>query len=169
LIGLGTAMTLAFLALRFSNAYGDANHWAAQKSPLFTVFSFIHCVKYPPSLCYLLMTLGPAMLALAALDLGTPRWLRPLLVFGRVPLFYYLLHLPLLHGMAVIANRVYHGRAEWLYGVQPPGPESAWGERGFGLLAVYAFWLLAVALLYPVCNWFAELKRRSRAAWLTYL
>jgi uncharacterized membrane protein len=171
LVILGLCLIAEFIFIRATNAYGNPVPWKPQaRGPIFTFLSFLDCWKYPPSLCYLLMTLGPALLALAFFDRGTPRLLRPLLVFGRVPLFYYLVHLPLIHGMAVIANYIHHGRADWLYGMQPAGaPEPAWGERGFGLLAVYAFWLLAVALLYPACKWFAELKRRSRAKWLTYL
>ncbi len=170
LLRLGLGLTLAFVVVRSTNFYGNPTPWQPQVTGLFTLFSFLDCHKYPPSLSYLLMTLGPALIALALFDRGTPRVLRPLLVFGRVPLFYYLLHLPLIHGLAVVANSLYHGRADWLYGTQPAGAlEPAWGGRGFGLLAVYAFWLLAITLLYPACKWFAELKRRSRAKWLTYL
>ncbi|MEY2410148.1 MAG: hypothetical protein QOF48_2818 [Verrucomicrobiota bacterium] len=170
LLILGLAITLAFVLVRFTNVYGNPTPWHPQRTGLFSVFSFIDCHKYPPSLCYLLMTLGPALMLLAWFERGTPRLLRPLLVFGRVPLFYYLLHLPLIHGMAVEANLIYHGRANWLYGSQPSNaPEAGWGERGFGLLAVYGFWLVAVAILYPACKWFANLKRRSRAVWLSYL
>ena len=169
LVRLGLGLTLAFVLVRFGNFYGNPTPWQPQPTAGFTIFSFLDCHKYPPSLCYLLMTLGPALLVLACFDRGTPRVLKPLLVFGRVPLFYYLLHLPLIHGMAVAANFVHHGRADWLYGTQPDGAgEPVWGTRGFGLLAVYVFWILAVLLLYPACKWFAELKRSSRAKWLSY-
>jgi hypothetical protein len=131
-----------------------------------TVMAFLDCHKYPPSLCYLLMTLGPAMLILALLDGPAPRWLTPFLVFGRVPLFYYLLHLPLLHGMAVGLSLIVYGRANWLYGANPP---EAPADAGFGLVVTYLAWFLGVLLLYPLCRWFADLKRRRREAWLSYL
>lgn len=165
LVGLGSALTIAFFLLRASNLYGDPKPWTAQATWTHTVMSFLDCHKYPPSLCYLLMTLGPALLALAAFDRGTPRWLRPVLVFGRVPLFYYLLHLPLLRGLAVLVYLIQYGRADWLYGLNPaPAPSGT----GFGLAGVYLAWMVAVALLYPVCRWFAALKRRRRDAWLSY-
>jgi hypothetical protein len=106
------------------------------------------------------------MIVLAVFDRGTPGWLRPILVFGRVPLFYYLLHLPLIHGLAVIVNLLRFGRADWLYGNSPAKPP---GQAGFDLPLVYLTWLAVVLLLYPACKWFAELKRRRRDAWLSYL
>lgn len=112
------------------------------------------------------MTLGPALLLLGWLDRGTPAWAKPLLVFGRVPMFFYLLHLPLLHGLAVLAHLAHSGRADWLYGAHPAEPPPG---AGFGLAGVYLAWLVAVAILFPACTWFAELKRRNRSAWLSYL
>lgn len=163
---LGTALILGFLLVRGLNGYGDPKPWSTQDSVLKTVGSFLDCRKYPPSLSYLLMTLGPALLVLAVLDGGVPRWLRPALVFGRVPLFYYLLHLPLIHLLAVATNLIRFGRADWLYGVAPGTPPP---EAGFDLPWVYLVWLVVVLLLYPACRGFAELKLRSRAKWLSYL
>src|SRR5947207_1145993 len=99
IFGLGVGLILLFILIRGINGYGDPNPWSRQKNGLFTLFSFLNCHKYPPSLAYLLMTLGPALVVLALLERGTPRWLGPILVFGRVPLFYYLIHLPLIHGL----------------------------------------------------------------------
>jgi len=167
----GALLTLGFVLLRVSNVYGDPGNWSAQKNDLFTLFSFVHCQKYPPSLLYLLMTLGPGLMLLAVLDRRIPMWLQPVVTFGRVPLFYYLLHLPLIHALAVLVNYGRFGRAEWLFGwplvssPQPPPPDG----RGFGLLIVYAVWILVVLMLYPVCRWFADLKRRRREVWLSYL
>jgi hypothetical protein len=83
-----------------------------------------------------------------------------------VPLFYYLLHLPLLHGLAVIANLFRFARADWLYGSAPVKPPP---EAGFTLLTVYLVWIAAVIMLYPACKWFADLKRRRQERWLSYL
>jgi uncharacterized membrane protein len=166
LLGLGSGMTLAFVLLRWSNLYGNPKAWSPQASAMLTLLSFLDCHKYPPSLCYLLMTLGPALIVLALLDRPTPVLLKPILVFGRVPLFYYLVHLPLIHGLAVIVNLVCFGRAGWLYG---PATDKAPPEFGFSLPLVYLIWIAIVLMLYPACKWFADLKRRRQEAWLSYL
>jgi uncharacterized membrane protein len=168
---LGAALTLLFVVLRWSNLYGNPKPWVEQRNALLTVFSFIDCHKYPPSLLYVLMTLGPALILLALLDRGTPRILQPALVFGRVPLFFYLLHLPLIHLLALLTALVRYGRAEWLFG-SPFGATDQFAipaDNGFGLPIVYLVWLLVVLMLYPACKWFAGLKRRRRDAWLSYL
>lgn len=154
LIG-GSSLSVLFIVLRATNLYGDPVPWEPQKNFLFTILSFLDCCKYPPSLCYLLMTLGPALLVLAMFDRGTPKWLRPLLVFGRVPLFFYLIHLPLIHVLLFLANTVGAG----IFSAAP----------GAGLAGVYLFWIMAVALLFPVCRWFAGYKQRHRSVWLSYL
>ena len=172
LFGLGATLTLLFILLRAINIYGDPRPWSGQKNSLFTLFSFINCHKYPPSLLYLLMTLGPALLVLAALDRGMFRWLKPLLVFGRVPLFYYLLHLPLIHGLAVLASYWAYGRADWWFANPPEGPDAPIlrpADYGYGLPVVYLVWIGVVLVLYPVCRWFAGVKRRRRDPWLSYL
>ena len=166
LLGLGITMTLLFVLIRASKLYGDPTPWSAQKNAVFTIFSFIHCQKYPPSLCYLLMTLGPALMVLSLLDRGTPSFLKPVLVFGRVPLFYYLLPLPLIHGLAVLARN-------WNGFTPAAGPAAApnslLSNRGFDLPIVYLAWVAALLMLYPACKWFAEVKRRRRDTWLSYL
>ncbi len=164
MLALGVGMTLLFVGLRWSNLYGNPIPWSPQKNWLFTIFSFIDCHKYPPSLLYLLMTLGPAFIVLSILDRGTPRWLRPFLVFGRVPLFYYLLHLPLIHSLAVVVAWLRFGRADWLF-----GSNTAPADNGFGLPIVYLVWIGLVLVLYPVCRWFVNVKYRRKDAWLSYL
>jgi uncharacterized membrane protein len=169
---LGASLTASFVLLRVLNVYGDPGPWSWQRNGLFTLFSFLNCHKYPPSLLYLLMTLGPALLVLAALDGGTPRWLKPVLVFGRVPLFYYLLHLPLIHALAVLASYLHYGRADWWFANPPESPDAPSlrpSDYGYALPIVYLVWLGVVLALYPICRWFAELKRRRREPWLSYL
>ena len=170
MLGLGLALTVLFVILRWTNLYGNPFPWSAQTRPLYTFFSFIDCQKYPPSLLYVLMTLGPALIALSFLDRGTPKMLRPLLIFGRVPLFYYLLHLPLIHGLAVLVALIRYGRADWLFKSPfstPPGQVPP--DNGFSLSVVYLIWIGLVLALYPICRWFAEFKRRRRSPWLSYL
>ena len=191
LFRVGINMTVVFFLLRFSNLYGDAKHWSSQDTGFRTLLSMLDCTKYPPSLCYLLMTLGPAAIVLALLDrlVGTPSppapggegqggegrpasgyampiLLNPILVFGRAPLFYYLIHLPLIHGLSVALSFLHFNRADWLYGATPAKPPP---DAGFDLWVVYLAWISVVVLLYPACQWFADLKRRRHDAWLSYL
>jgi uncharacterized membrane protein len=168
LFRLGAVLTLSFVILRAVNVYGDPSRWAVQKNWWFTIFSFLNCSKYPPSLLFLLMTLGPALMALAWLDQSSGRWRQPFLIIGRVPMFYYLLHLPLIHLMAVIFSWIRYGHpVEALYGNPPrPAPPS---DYGYNLPIVYLVWIGIVVLLYPACRWFADLKKRRKDAWLSYL
>ncbi len=97
MLGLGSALTVAFIVVRALNSYGDPAPWSVQKSSLFTVLSFLNCTKYPGSLDFLLMTLGPSLLVLAYLDGQVFKTTNPLIVFGRVPLFYFMLHFFAIH------------------------------------------------------------------------
>jgi uncharacterized membrane protein len=115
LVRVGLALTAGFFVLRAINIYGDPNRWSVQKSAAFTLLSFLNTVKYPPSLLFLLMTLGPAMLALAALDGRSPRVLRPALIIGKVPLFYYILHIPLIHLIALAICYARYGHVYWVF------------------------------------------------------
>jgi len=162
---LGVGLTLAFVALRFTNLYGDAKPWTSQpRGALYTALSFLDCTKYPPSLCYLLMTIGPGLVFLALFDRGVPRALQPILVFGRVPFFYYLLHIPLLHGLAYLMHWLRHGQGNFSAFSSVKVPADA----GVSLALTYVAWFLVVASLYPLCVWFAGLKRRRSDAWLSY-
>lgn len=171
LLRLGAALTVAFVVLRALNDYGDPVPWSAQASPAFTALSFLNLNKYPPSLLFLLMTLGPGMFLLRAVDGNTPGWLRPALVFGKVPLFFFVLHLTLIHLLAVVACLVRFGAVHWMFEspsldhfpiTQPPGWPS-------GLPVVYLVWVVVVVALYPACRWFADVKRRRTDWWLSYL
>jgi uncharacterized membrane protein len=167
---LGIGLTAAFVVLRSINIYGDPVRWTTQKSAIFTVLSFLNTNKYPPSLLFLLMTLGPAMLFLCAVDGRTPRWLQPALVFGKVPMFYYLLHIPLIHLLAVIACYARYGQMHWMFESPSPDrfpitPPPGWG---FSLPIVYLVWVVVVTALYPLCRWFADLKQRRSDFWLSY-
>jgi uncharacterized membrane protein len=165
------ALAAAFLVLRGLNVYGDPVPWAMQPSTGLTIVSFLNANKYPPSLLFLLMTLGPALLILKLLDGRVPRVLQPALVFGRVPLFYFVLHLAVIHLLAVIVCYVQYGSAHWMFESPNLGsyPFTAPPGWGFSLPIVYLLWMLVVVLLYPVCRWFASIKRRRTDAWLSYL
>ena len=161
----GAALSLLFVALRWTNAYGDPRPWMPQKNALFTVMSFVNCEKYPPSLLYLLMTLGPSIALLAWLERPARTAASKAVVYGRVPFFYYVIHIPLLHAMAVAAFLFTYGGAALKDGPGHPPPP----DFGYGLPAVYLAWAAGVAILYVPCRWFAELKARRRDPWLSYL
>ncbi len=131
---------------------------------LYTVMSFMNTTKYPPSLAFLLMTLGPALLLLAAFDRPLGLWAQPLIVFGRVPLFFYVLHLPLI--VACAASVYWYGRsAEW-YGTLEQTQQVG---LGLSLGAAYLWWLAVVFVLYLPCWWYAGVKARPRSSLLSYL
>ncbi len=168
LLYLGLGLTLLFVIIRATNLYGDPRPWEPQGNWLWTFFSFINCQKYPPSLLYLLMTLGPAIASLAFLErvnLKPSRLAQPFVVFGRVPLFYYILHLYLIHALAVAFAIIKYGPqlAEAFKIGRPPA------DYGYNLWVVYLVWLGVVVALYPVCRWLAGVKRRRRDAWLSYI
>lgn len=171
LLRAGLAVTAAFVVLRAINRYGDPVPWTAQKTATLTVLAFLNTSKYPPSLLYLLMTLGPALMLLSVMDRGTPPALRPALVFGRVPLFYYLVHLPLIHLLAVLTSLTRYGQAHWFFESPDPmhWPFTRPPDWGFSLPIVYAIWVLVVVMMYPLCRWFAGVKRRRNDPWLSYL
>jgi hypothetical protein len=172
LLLLGSALTIGFVTLRLANSYGDPHAWEAQRSPMFTLLSFINATKYPPSLDYLLMTLGPALITLGLLDSVSVGARNPLLVFGRVPLFYYIIHWYVLHFVALVMAWVRYGRFDFMFGLPPSGlpfPTGYPADYGYNLSVVYIVWIAIVAGLYPVCLWFAGVKGRRRSVWLSYL
>jgi uncharacterized membrane protein len=171
LLRLGIVLTIGFVILRAINIYGDPFRWATQRTPTYTVLSFLNTTKYPPSLLFLLMTLGPALLLLWAVDTHTPRILRPALIIGKVPMFYYLLHFALLHLLAIIICYARYGHIHWMFEspdlahypiTQPPG----WGLT---LPLVYLIWAFVVLAMYPLCRWYAAVKQRSNNPLLSYL
>ncbi|MFL5550701.1 MAG: DUF1624 domain-containing protein [Gemmatimonadaceae bacterium] len=171
LLRLGIALTVAFIAIRAVNKYGDPSRWVQQAASTFTVLSFLNTTKYPPSLLFLLMTLGPAMIFLWAVDRGTPRVARPALIIGKVPMFYYLLHFALIHVVAVIICYARYRSAHWMFespdlGHYPFTPPPGWG---YSLPVVYLVWAAVVIMMYPLCRWYAAVKARRSESWLSYL
>ena len=172
LLRTGLALTLAFVILRLLNVYGDPQPWSAQSTWALTVMSFLRTTKYPPSLEFLLMTLGPAMLLWAALDRVRMSRNNPLIVFGRVPLFYFVVHLFVIHFLTIPFALVRYGTAAFLANPMPSmGGSSGAYPAGFGytLPTVYAVWLLVVVLMYVPCLYFSQLKERRHEWWLRYL
>ena len=172
LLRLGAAGTIAFVVIRAINIYGDPFPWEHQPSMLFTVLSFLNTTKYPPSCDFLLMTLGPALIALALLEGSRFSPDNPLIVFGRVPFFYYVLHMALAHLIMIGMNFVRYGCAPFLLMAPPSmGGDAKLFPPNFGypLWTVYVVWIVVLLLLYPLCRWFARLKQRRHDWWLSYL
>jgi uncharacterized membrane protein len=170
---LGLGIILFFIALRATNLYGDALHWSKQKSGIFTVLSFVDTVKYPPSLLYMCMTIGPAILFIAWWGNVKNGITKFITVYGKVPFFYYVLHFFLIHllSMAAFFTRG-HSFAQGTHitsqGPLPPFNFLIPGE-GYSLGIVYLVWLFVVISLYPLCKWFSEYKRTHKQWWLSYL
>ncbi|HET6851313.1 MAG TPA: heparan-alpha-glucosaminide N-acetyltransferase domain-containing protein [Pyrinomonadaceae bacterium] len=172
LLIIGAETTALFIIIRAINVYGDPAKWSEQKNALFTVLSFVNTSKYPPSLLFLLMTLGPSILALlwfeAAPSTGAIR--NFFVTFGRVPLFFYLLQWFTAHIISILLHLAFGKPAGWLF--KSPvelftnGPPQG---TGFNLGIVYLSWIAGVLLLYPLCKWFADVKQRRRDWWLSYL
>lgn len=168
LLQLGLTLIGLFIVLRFGNLYGDPVPWQRYPDPVFTLLSFINCHKYPPSLLYLLMTLGPAICVLAWLE-GKPDCCHVLQVFGRTPLFFYLVHLYLIHLLAVLVAGVDSGPVSALLG------GGIWSKDipeayGYDLPMVYFFWSMVLLMLYPLCRGLENLKaRKPHWLWLRHL
>ena len=166
----GVALTLGFLLLRASGAYGDPNPWQVQPGGVgATVIDFLNVTKYPPSLLFLLVTLGPAAILCAMADRisgGIAGVIKDgLIMFGRVPFAFYVAHLYLIHSLSVLLGLFQGFSAEQTMTnprFYPPG-------FGVGLPATFLVWALVVALLYPLCRWVANVKARRRDWWLSYV
>src|ERR1700686_8093 len=179
ILGIGVACTMLFFLLRAIDMYGDPFHWSQQPTLAMTIVSFFNVTKYPPSLLFLLMTLGPAMLALvwfeasdksrgpSAGSMGS-RVRNFCITFGRVPLFFYLLQWPTSHLMSLFVHLLAGKPVRWMFGsqIEQAGPPVG---VGFNLAIVYGCWIAGVLLLYPLCKWFAGVKARRRDWWLSYL
>ena len=171
LLRAGIASIAAFIVLRAVNVYGDPARWAPQKSAVFTFLSFINTTKYPPSLLFLLMTLGPALLFLRVFDRRERSRSGPALIVGRVPMFYYIGHVIVIHTLAFLAALIRFGQVRNVFQsptldrfpiTQPPG----WP---LSLPWVYLIWISVLVILYPVCRWYARVKLESGNPWLSYL
>lgn len=172
LLRLGLGLTVTFLVLRALNGYGDPRPWSVQDQTSHTWLSFLNTTKYPASLDFLLMTLGPAILFLAWADRLRLSERNPLLVFGRVPLFYFVVHIPLIHALAIAMTWARYGAAPFLF-LPPPTlgtPRDVFPpDYGWDLWVVYVVTGAVVLALYPVCLWLSRLKARRREWWLSYL
>ena len=159
-----------FVVLRFINIYGDSAPWSVQKNSLFTLMSFLNCTKYPVSLLFTLMTVGPTLIVLSLMEKSSDTKLKPLLVFGRVPLFYFILHFYLAHFLALIlllvSTDTQFSQIDWHFskgfGGIPP-------NTGVSLPWVYVAWVVVVLITYPLCRKYNEYKSSHHHWWLSYI
>lgn len=175
-LGVGLGAVALFLVLRGFNLYGDPRPWSvppadAQGGPALAAFlSFLNTTKYPASFLFLLMTLGPALALLPALERARGRVADALALFGRVPFFYYLLHIPLIHALALCVSLVRTGAVDpWLFANHPMNVPRAPAGYAWSLPLLYAVWAAALMPLYLACRWYAGVKARRPGGWLRYL
>ncbi|HET8833328.1 MAG TPA: heparan-alpha-glucosaminide N-acetyltransferase domain-containing protein [Gemmatimonadales bacterium] len=165
---IGGVSILLFLVLRGFNLYGDPKPWTSGRVP--AALAFINTTKYPASLSFLLMTLGPTIALMPWLERASGAVARWLTVFGRVPFFFYLLHIPLIHALAVAVSAVRQGQVSpWLFTNHPMGNPPPPDGYTWSLGLLYLVWAMAIAILYVACRWFADLKARRTEAWLKFL
>jgi uncharacterized membrane protein len=176
MLGVGAGSLLVFTLLRWSNLYGDPTPWKQQVSGERTFMSFMDVQKYPPSLLFVLATLGVSLCLMAAFDAwqtrGSFKWLRSILsVYGKVPFFYYVLHFTAIHLAALLTTAALGLDWRWWIRLVPSGSIFAGQPPGYGfsLPIVYLVWLAIVTLCYFPCKWFAGVKQRNKSPWLSYL
>jgi uncharacterized membrane protein len=166
----GVVLTAAFILLRFINSYGDPQHWSPQNTAMKSVFSFLDTQKYPPSLLYSCMTLGPALIVLGLMGNVRNRFTDFVTIYGRVPFFYYVLHFYLIHIVSLVFF-ISRGHS-WEEGAKGlPGFPFKFVQPGEGLSLgfTYLVWIGIVLALYPLCKWFSDYKKTHRQWWLSYV
>lgn len=171
LLILGGVATALFIVIRFINAYGDPAAWSMQQSPLFTFLSFINTTKYPPSLLFLLMTLGPALIVLALMDKidGNAVWQRIGIVYGRVPMFYYILQWFVAHSAGIFITLAAGKSIDYFFMNLLEMGQQAPPDHGFSLAVAYAAWITGLIVLYPLCLYYGRFKRKSEHSIFGYL
>ena len=174
-LAIGLGAVALFLVLRGFNLYGDPRPWSAPQPggegpPMPALFSFLNTSKYPASLLFLLMTLGPTIALMPWLERARGAVARWISVFGRVPFFYYALHIPLIHAAALVVSKIRLGEVSpWLFTNHPMGNPPTPELYAWSLGTLYLVWAVVIVLLYFPCRWFAALKTRRRDPWLSYL
>ncbi|MFN0157899.1 MAG: DUF1624 domain-containing protein [Bacteroidota bacterium] len=166
LMTLGAIAVSLFVLLRLTNFYGDPNPWLQQeRGEIFSFFSFLNASKYPPSLLFLCMTIGPVLLFLPALERGKGRLANFFVTFGRVPFFFYMLHVGIIHLLAIIWWYPRFGSIGWWFG----NPENYPAGYEPNLFLAYSVWAVVIMIMYILCRWFVGVKRRRKEWWLSYL
>jgi uncharacterized membrane protein len=171
LAGAGAIMLVAFVVLRATNLFGDPEPWMAREETVRSVMAFLNVEKYPPSFLYVLATLGVALLLTPLLERLPQLGREVLLTYGRVPLLAYVSHIYIVHGLMLLTAIATWGDPSVAIDFVTnafTNPEAVEGW-GFGLSFTFAVWALTLVMLFPLCRWFGELKKRRRDWWLSYL
>ena len=160
----------AFLILRLTNFYGEPNPFSLQNSITYSIMSFFNTTKYPPSLLYILMTIGPSLLLLSVIEKYKNKVTDFFIVFGRVPLFYYFIHILIIHMLAIILLVLTNKDYSIMFNMTPylPG-QNQLVEYGYPLWVVYVVWFIVILILYPLCYKYMKYKSNSKKWWLSYL
>jgi uncharacterized membrane protein len=170
---IGLSALALFLVLRGWNLYGDPRPWHAAsqgRNGLPALLSFLNTTKYPASFCFLLMTLGPIIALMPLLEGLRGAVAQRIIIFGRVPFFFYVLHIPLIHALALVVSKVRLGFVSpWLFTNHPMGNPQPPNGYVWSLPLLYMVWAIAIAILYFPCRWFAELKTKRDEWWLKYI
>jgi uncharacterized membrane protein len=166
LLSTGISVTLFFIILRFTNIYGDPSEWHTQKNSVFTILSFLNTTKYPASLLFLSMTLGPAIICLSLFELAKGKWINFVSVYGRVPFFYFLVHFFVIHLICTVlffanGHTLSEANAGFLHFKSP--------DDGLPLGIIYLIWIAVVVAMYPLCKRYDRLKSSHKKWWLSYL
>ena len=165
---IGVIAVIVFILVRYVNVYGDPVKWSTQDTTFHTFLSFINTTKYPPSLLYACMTIGPALILLSFIEGAQNKLALFFITFGRVPFFYYIIHFFLIHTLCLVAF-YFSGYNN----SQIADPNSPFYFRpaafGYNLVTVYGIWLLVVLIMYPLCKWYGNYKWSHRQWWLSYL
>lgn len=170
LLYIGLASIITFVILRYTNLYGNLTPWSKEDSFVYTLMSFINATKYPPSLLYALMTLGPAMILLYLIDSIKNMWTRILVVIGRVPFFYYIIHLYLIHLIGIIGLLILGENWKEIIFTPARFTSGYLATKGFDLWVTYVVWVIVVVVLYPVCKKYMTYKLENKDKWwLSYL
>jgi uncharacterized membrane protein len=167
LIIIGSLAIVGFVVLRFTNVYGDMHLWStSDRGMLYTFLDFLNTSKYPPSLLYLAMTLGPAILVLSQLEKWKGKVGQFFLTFGRVPFFFYIIHFYLAHIVGVLITGIVYGDWRTLAFYDP----KTWPATYVPSVALmYSVWIGVIVIMYFLCRWFMEVKKRRTEWWLKYL
>ena len=167
LLILGSVSITLFILLRLVNVYGDPHPWVTQESTVFTILSWLKVTKYPPSLQFIMLTVGTGIFFLAIAEKYLNIFGKAIIHMGRVPMFFYLAHIYLIHALALFAAKFSGYNWNDMISQKPLTPVIS--GYGFPLAIVYLTWIIVILLLYPLCKWYDDYKSRHKKWWLSYL
>ncbi len=171
ILWISLSLLLVFFVLRLINIYGDPIPWSKQDTAVKTIYAFMNVQKYPPSLLYMCATIGGALLFLSLIKTTSSKISQIIIVYGRVPFFYYILHFYLLNLVHIVLYLLRgHSLAEGMRGLPNLPIKFTVPGEGYSLTIVYLIWFAVVIALYPACKWYDKYKTNHKEKWwLSYL